>query len=304
MFKTILAGAFAALALLALPLAACADSGHAREPEKAAEDAHHGAHGGGAAVSQPATLPGAWSALIAARDAIASDVESGALGEIHAKAEPLPALVAALLDQSRELDPGRLARVEGAAKQVSRVADALHVAADGGDAARTRKELTRLDGLLELIRAQYPAEALEADGHGAHGHEGHSAAPGNVRGGHAHMEPPAGIVEAKPQATVHVQAFDALRFDPKRFEVQAGVPTRIEVENMGAADHSLVVRTPGGERDWVHLHVPPGATEAATYELDEPGIYPVRCTIPGHTEGGMIGELVVVAGRGSARSHP
>ncbi len=249
------------------------------------------------AAQAPIRLAGAWTALKAARDSIAGDVESGALGDVHAKAELLPKLVAALLEQSEDLDAGKRTRVEGAAKQVTRVADALHVAADRGDAARTRKELSRLDGLLELIRAQYPSGALDAD---SHGHEDHSAAPGHTHGTHAHMERPAGVVDATPQATVRVQAFDGLRFEPKRIEVQAGVPTRLELENAGAAEHTLVVKTPDGEQDWVHLHVPPGATEAATYQLDEPGTYALLCTIPGHTEGGMVGELVVRAGPG----HP
>ena len=86
-------------------------------------------------------------------------------------------------------------------------------------------------------------------------------------------------------------------------EIRAGVPTRIELANVGATEHSLVVRTPDGERDWVHLHAPPGATEAATYQLDQAGTYPVLCTIPGHTEGGMIGELVVKAGHGPGHLH-
>ncbi len=300
MSKTTLAGALAASVLLALPLAASADSGHGDKADSASEGGHSGAHGGhGASTSQPASLAGAWTALMAARDAIASDVESSELGDIHAKAEPLPKLVAALLEQSGELDAGKRTRVEGAAKQVTRVADALHVAADRGDADRTRKELSRLDGLLELIRTQYPADALDA---GTRGHEGHSAAPGHAHGADAYMERPAGVVDAPPQATVRIQVFDLLRFEPKRIEVQAGVPTRIELENAGAAEHSLVVKTPDGERDWVHLHVPPGVTEAATYQLDEPGTYPVLCTIPGHTEGGMIGEFVVLAGHGPA--HP
>ncbi len=291
MSKTILAGGLVASVLLALvlSLAASADSGHAQKEDSASEGEHLGAHGDhGGAAPQPASLASAWTALMAARDAIAGDVESGALGDVHAKAEPLPELVAALLEQSEDLDAGKQTRVKGAAKQVTRVADALHVAADRGDAARTRKELSRLDSLLELIRAQYPAGALDA---GAHGH-----------GGHTRMERPAGVVDATPRATVRIRAFDRLRFEPKRIEVQAGVPTRIELENAGVVEHALVVKTPDGKQDWVHLHVPPGATEAATYQLDEPGSYPVLCTIPGHTEGGMVGELVVLEGHGPAHS--
>ena len=299
--RTILAGALVAC-VVALPLAGCADSGPGDEAESASEGRQHEAQGAhGASTSPSARLTGAWTALMAARDSIASDLQSGALGDVHAKAEPLPELIAALLEQSGDLDAGKRARVERAAKQVTRVADELHVAADRGDADRARKELTRLDGLFALIRAQYPAGALDA---GVNGHEGHSAAPGPAHGAHAHMERPAGVVDAPSQATVRIQAFDELRFEPKRIEVRAGIPTRIEVENVGVVDHSLVVKTPDGEQDWLHLHVPPGSTVAATYQLDEPGTYPVLCTIPGHTEGGMVGQLVVLSGHGSAHSHP
>lgn len=82
----------------------------------------------------------------------------------------------------------------------------------------------------------------------------------------------------------------------RRLEIQAGIPTRIELENVEAIELALVVKTPDGEHDWVHIHVPPGVTDAATYRLDAPGSYPLLCTIPGHTEGGMIGELVVLTG--------
>lgn len=299
MSKTVLVGVLVVSVLLALPLAASAHPGHRDEADSSSEEENSGANGD--STPQPASLAAAWTALMATRDAIAGDVESGALGEIHAKAELLPKRVAALVAQSGDLDAGKRARVEGAAKQVTRIAGALHEAADGGDATRTRKQLTRLDRLLELIRAQYPAGDLDA---GARAHENHSAAPGHIHEAHTHTERPAGVVDATPQATVRIVAFDRLDFEPKRIEVQAGVPTRIELENTGAADHSLVVKTPDGEQDWVHLHAPPGVTKAATYQLEEPGTYPLLCTIPGHTEGGMIGELVVLPDHVPAHSHP
>lgn len=179
------------------------------------------------------------------------------------------------------------------------MADALHEAADRGDADRTRKELSRLDPLLALIRAQYPAGALDGEKH----HGDHTAAPAHLHGAHAHAEPPAGQVDTAPQATLRVQAFDPFRFEPKHMQVQTGVPTRIELANLGAVEHSLVVKTPDGARDWVHLHALAGATEAATYEIDEPGTYPVLCTVPAHTEAGMVGEIVVSSG-GAAPPGP
>lgn len=301
MSKTILIGALQAFLLLALPLAGSADSGHGHDEKGASEPGHHGEKGGhGGSAAESASLTDAWATLMATRDAIADDIESGALSDVHERAEPLPDQVKALLDQSRDLDAGKRARVEGAAKQVARVADALHVAADRDDGDRTRKELSRLDGLFELIRAQYPTGALDAEGDGR---GDHSAVPGHVHGAHAHMERPAGVVNASPQATVLVLAFDELRFEPKRIEVRTGIPTRIELQNLGSAEHVLVVKTPDGKRDWVHLHAPPGTTQAAVYQLDEPGNYPLLCTVPGHTEGGMVGELVVLVAQDSTHEQ-
>jgi uncharacterized cupredoxin-like copper-binding protein len=305
MSKTILGRALAALIWLALPLGAAADSGHGHKEESSGGSSNpdhgvsHGTHR--QETAKPAGAADTWAALVTARDAIASDVESGTLATVHENSEPLPKLAASLLEQSKDLEAGKRARIEGAVKQVARVADALHDAADRGDAARTRKELSSLDGLLHLIRAQYPPGALDAS---SHGHEGHSMDPSHSHGAHTHAERPAGVVDALPQATVHIDALDPFRFAPTRLEVRAGVPTRIELVNKGTAEHSLVVKTPDGARDWVHLHVAPGATEGATYRLDEAGTYRVLCTIPGHTEGGMVGELVVLAEHGVSPMHP
>ncbi len=235
MSKTMLAVALAASFGLALPLGAAADAELGHEAERGSQGAQPGTHQDQSSA-KGAGLAEAWAALVAARDAIARDVESGTLGEIHAKAEPLPKLAEALLAQSGDLEPGKRARVEGAAKQVARVADALHVAADRGDAAGTRKELSRLDGLLQLIDAQYPAGALDAGGHRG---EAHSARPAHGHSAHAHTEGPAGVVDVAPQASVRVEVSDELRFEPQRIEVQAGIPTRIELVNAGAAEHSL-----------------------------------------------------------------
>ena len=302
MLKTTFFASLGAAVLVGLPLSACADSAHDEKGHESVNGGHRGGHE--KAIPKAENLADAWSALMAVRDAVAHAIERGDLNDIHAKVGPIPKLMDDVLSKSGDLDPARRARVEGAAKQMARLADALHDAADGGDAARTRKELSRLDGLLELIRAQYPPGALDTGAHREHGHEDHSVAPGDAHGAHAHGKRPTGVVDAVARATVRVRALDQLRFEPRRIEIRAGVPTRIELVNVGVAEHSLVVKTPDGEQDWVHIHVAPGATEAAIYQLDEAGTYPVLCTIPGHTEDGMIGELVVTAGHGGGHSHP
>jgi plastocyanin len=219
---------------------------------------------------------------------------------VHPKAEPLPALAQRLLVLSTALAADKHARVEGAVSQMARVAGKLHDAADEGDAARTQAALTQLDGLLELIAAQYPAGALDGAGGAAtaaahdptmpmHDHSALSSMPG-----HDHRTRPLAAVDAPPEATIVVTASE-FAFEPSTIELRAGVPTRIELDNRGAlVEHSLLVHAPSGG-DWIHLHAAPKGTDAGTYRIDTPGSYEVLCTIPGHTESGMVGKLVVAA---------
>ncbi len=273
--------------------------------EQAAD--RHAGHGGADAEhpdpradGEATALSGAWAALRAARDGIAADIASGALDKVHPKAEPLPQLAERVLELSIDLEPDKRARVEGAVKQIARVADALHEVADRGDAARSTEELARLDGLLELIAAQYPAGALEASGSGApraggghdpalHDHSAMSALPGRE-----HKTRSLAAVDATAEATVVVKATE-FAFEPHTIELRAGVPTRIELDNRAAAvDHALLVRSPDGG-DWIHLHALAKGTDADTFRIDTPGSYEVVCTIPGHTEAGMAGTLVVAS---------
>jgi len=259
----------------------------------------HGGHEGSQAQApEPgaATAAWAWAELRGLQNAIAADVKAGRLGEIHAKSERLIPLAHALLRASKDLAPENRARVESAVKQLVQVAGGLHEAADGGNAEATRRELKRLDSLLELIRAQYPPDALSSATPATKGHDhamhehahGASAAPG-----HAHAERPLAAVEAPPDATVLVRAGE-FAFEPRRLELQVGQPTRIELQNDGAVEHSLIVRTPDGTGDWIHLHAAAHGSDAGTFRLDRAGTYPLLCTVPGHTEAGMVGTLVVV----------
>jgi len=255
-----------------------------------AQEHEHAGHGSAAGPMAAAPdLAGAWAELRGVRDAIAGDVEAGRLSEIHAKSERLAPLAKALLERSTDLAPDKRARAEAVVKQLPRVADSLHGAADKGDAAATRRELGRLDGLLELIRAQYPADALAPESsHGGHG--SHSeAAPGSP---HVHGTAPMALVDAPPQATLRVKASE-FDFQPRTLQLRAGEATRIEFENDGATEHSLVVKAPDGTSDWIHLHAASKAKDAGTYRIEQPGRYPLLCTIAGHTEAGMVGLVVV-----------
>jgi uncharacterized cupredoxin-like copper-binding protein len=268
-----------------------------------ANEGHEGHEGMEPGTKQVAgeRVGGAWTALRATRDAIAADIAAGKLGEIHKKSEALVPQGQALLERSTDLAPEKRARVESALKQLPAVVDALHDAADAGKADEVSRQMKRLDGLLELVRAQYPPAALttstsEPD-HAAMGHD--MASHGDHGGGasmpgHAHATKQLAAVDAAAKSTIVVNSGEFM-FEPKILELRAGEPTRIELVNNGKVEHAIVVAEPSGKGDWIHLHAQPGAIDAGTFQVDAPGRYKLLCTIPGHTEAGMVGELVVTA---------
>ncbi len=268
-----------------------ADSGHGADSHDAQGEQHGEGHDDG---GPGADLAGVWSSLKHTRDGIAADIEAGSLKAIHEKTEALEMQVQSLLEHSTSLDPKKRERVESLVGQITKLSGTLHVAADAGDEDRTRREFKRLDGLLKLLQAQYPAGSLEPHGHlPASGHSServHSHGEGNIHRNNG----PKGLVSTRARASVLVRSTD-FHFKPTTVKVRAGIPTRIELQNDGQTEHSLVVKTPDGEYDWIHLHAQAGASDAAIYQLDQPGEYRVLCTIPGHTEAGMTGELIVEA---------
>ena len=292
-------GAVILAVLVALPAGASRDD----EPDSRVLVADNAGHDHDAHDAAPAAgVGGAWSALVTARDGIAASVDEGRLEDVHAQAEHLAPLANALLERSTDLAPDKRARVEGVVKQMPRLADALHDAADAGKTDETRRQLKRLDGVLVVIRVQYPAGTFSASGSPSqgtggeaatgHGGEGHDMSTHEHMGVHAHRMRPLAAVDAPATAKLRVAAGE-FKFEPRSLEMRVGQPTRIELENDGAVEHALIVKAPDGQADWIHLHAAAKGTDAGTYQIDQPGRYRLLCTIPGHTEAGMVGELLV-----------
>ncbi len=276
------------LALAIAPAAVAQQQGHGSGHEG---HAGMGAMPGMSDSAQPARGASAWAELKSARDAIANLIESGKLAEVHGQAERLAPLGQALSEGAKALPEEKRTRVEATLRQLPALGKSLDKAGDADDAAATRRELKRLDGAIALIQAQYPAEALskvpaprvvpsESE------HSGHE------HGAHVHATRPLAAVDEAPKATILVKASD-FKFAPTALAMRAGVPTRIELENDGAVEHALIVAAPDGKGDWIHLHAMVNSTDAGTFRIDKPGRYPVLCTVQGHTEAGMTGELVV-----------
>jgi uncharacterized cupredoxin-like copper-binding protein len=100
-------------------------------------------------------------------------------------------------------------------------------------------------------------------------------------------------VAETPRATIRVRAGE-FKFEPSALRMRPGAPTRIELANEGLTDHALIVAAPARRSgDWIQLHALARESDAGTFSIDRAGTYTVLCTIPGHSEAGMVGELVV-----------
>jgi Galactose oxidase, central domain len=119
----------------------------------------------------------------------------------------------------------------------------------------------------------------------------HSGAPsggrllvmGDRRG--VSLEESAPVAE-EAEMTIHFfgREFEFETSDP--VDVPAGVPVRVILTNEGLIDHDITFPRAG-----VYLRAAPGETVQTIAVFDAPEVY--FCSIGGHAEGGMVGELLV-----------
>lgn len=80
------------------------------------------------------------------------------------------------------------------------------------------------------------------------------------------------------------------KFDPATITVDAGKPVTLTFQNTGAIEHDWKAEgVPGAE-------VPPTAAKQSknvSFTPATPGTYKTLCTLPGHAEAGMVGQLIV-----------
>lgn len=101
-------------------------------------------------------------------------------------------------------------------------------------------------------------------------------------------------------------------FDPQSWEIPAGETITIELTNSGTIAHEWVLLKPGVTisdesdlpdteeellADFVYWEeeVEPGDTATFTFTAPAEGTYQIICAIEGHFNGGMTGDLTVVA---------
>lgn len=102
-------------------------------------------------------------------------------------------------------------------------------------------------------------------------------------------------------------------YTPSAITIPAGQPVVLTINNTGQVEHDFVVEKievtdvvsegsvaehemPGMGASPFDLHVSTSAGGTSTLEFtaSEPGTYKVFCSVEGHIEAGMIGELIVV----------
>jgi len=96
-----------------------------------------------------------------------------------------------------------------------------------------------------------------------------------------------GALGGAPDVTMTVTLRD-VRFEPDRLELDAGSMTAVFVTNEDPFDHSFDI----DELD-VHVHVPAGQTTVVMLEPMAGSALRLYCGIPGHTEAGMVADLIV-----------
>ena len=121
----------------------------------------------------------------------------------------------------------------------------------------------------------------------------------------------AGASKSATDITVKLADFS---YTPSSITVPVGQPVALTINNTGLVEHDFVVekidvtnvvaRDSGSEHHMqdmdatsYDLHVSTGAGETNTLQFTplEPGTYQIFCSVEGHIEAGMIGELIVSA---------
>lgn len=111
---------------------------------------------------------------------------------------------------------------------------------------------------------------------------------------------------------VLVSMTDELTFGPNEIVVETGQPVVLTIENVGLALHDFTIdeiaadighhegdssdadhNDSGHDQYDLHLALDGNATGTLEFTPKEAGEYEFHCTVPGHTEAGMIGILTV-----------
>jgi uncharacterized cupredoxin-like copper-binding protein len=117
---------------------------------------------------------------------------------------------------------------------------------------------------------------------------------------------------SEPATDIGVEMTD-FAYNPSSIIVPAGEPVTLRLKNIGNIEHDFVVEkidaitkviqdsgsdahhAHGEEQNYdLHVSANTGDTSVIQLTVSEPGTYQIFCSVEGHKEAGMIGELVVL----------
>ena len=124
---------------------------------------------------------------------------------------------------------------------------------------------------------------------------------------------PACAAQSSQTATELTVEMIDFAYQPSSMMVPAGQPITLTLKNTGKIEHDFVVETIdvttkviedrgsevhhayGAEQNYdLHVSARPGETSVVQLTIAKPGTYQIICSVEGHKEAGMIGELVVL----------
>lgn len=116
----------------------------------------------------------------------------------------------------------------------------------------------------------------------------------------------------QPSSELTVEMTD-FAYAPSALTIPAGEPITLTVDNQGNIEHDFVIaeidattkviqdsgsnahHAHGEEENYdFHLSARPGEKSVVQLTVSQPGTYQVFCSVEGHKEAGMIGELTVL----------
>jgi uncharacterized cupredoxin-like copper-binding protein len=118
---------------------------------------------------------------------------------------------------------------------------------------------------------------------------------------------------SQPATEITLDATD-FAYSPVSVTIPVGEPVLLTLVNSGVMEHDFVIdkiatrvemvedsgsdahHAHGAEKNYdLHFSAQPGATSVIQFTVAEPGTYTFYCSVVGHKEAGMLGELIVVA---------
>lgn len=121
------------------------------------------------AMPMPSTVEGIWKGIHGHHVELAAAVKNKSLGTVHVHAFAIRDLANAL---PAKATADKKARVEGTAKNIAKLASELDESGDANDQAKTEANLKKLDGLIMMLKAQFPNQtSTPMDGMPGHEHK-------------------------------------------------------------------------------------------------------------------------------------